>query len=69
MKAVIFDTALIPEESGRALAQAACSLVQKILSQPGGREALDKKKMEIAERRERNGEGNAKGADRALQRC
>lgn len=69
MQTISIDTTLIPEESGRAIAQGACSLVQKILSQPGGREALDKKKMEIAERRKRDGKGNAKGTDRALQRC
>lgn len=41
----------IPNETRVALATAASDLVKRILSQPGGREALDKKKAEIAERR------------------
>lgn len=63
MQTIRSDVALIPEDSGRALAQAACDLVQKILSQPGGREALDKKKKEIAERRNRHGERIAEGTN------
>ncbi len=55
MQTISIEPALIPAESRRALAQASCSLIQMILTQPGGREALDKKKMEIAERRKANG--------------
>lgn len=55
MQQISIEPALIPEESRRALAQASYGLIQRILSQPGGREALDKKKAEIAERRKSNG--------------
>lgn len=41
----------IPNEARIELVTAASDLVKRILSQPGGREALDKKKAEIAERR------------------
>ena len=46
----------IPQETQIAIAKAARDMVLRILSQPGGREALEKKKAEIRERRQRENE-------------
>lgn len=46
----------IPYETQIAIAKAARDMILRILSQPGGREALEKKKAEIRERRQRENE-------------
>ena len=46
----------IPYETQIAIAKAARDMILRILSQPGGREALEKKKAEIRERKQRENE-------------
>lgn len=47
--AIQFDQ--IPEETRRSIGIATCEFINRILAAPGGREALEKKKAELAERR------------------